>query len=279
MTTKRRARKRPAPLERSVAPNPPSAVAVLGALPDGLRNPLIETFNSILDDFRTSRWEDASAGGGKLCEIVYSIIDGYLRGSFPLKPSKPANLVDACRALEKAPPSGKPGDRSVRIHIPRVLPPVYEIRNNRNVGHVGGDVDPNHMDASYVVGAAKWLLAELVRIFHSTDAAAASQIVETIIQRETATVWVIGGKRRVLIPGLTMKDKVVILLHDAGGRATEAELLDWTEHTNPSVFRRDILRPLHKQRLIEYDETTREVHLSPVGYEYIEKGGLLTKVA
>ena len=39
---------------------------------------------------------------------------------------------------------------------------LYEIRNDRGVGHTGGDVDPNHMDASMVLAGAKWLVAELV---------------------------------------------------------------------------------------------------------------------
>jgi len=43
----------------------------------------------------------------------------------------------------------------------------YEIRNNRGVGHVGGDVDQNHMDAKIVVEMAKWTIAELIRLFHS----------------------------------------------------------------------------------------------------------------
>jgi len=52
------------------------------------------------------------------------------------------------------------------VLIPRLLPVLYEIRNNRGVGHVGGDVDPNHMDAEAVQAMASWVMAELVRIFH-----------------------------------------------------------------------------------------------------------------
>jgi hypothetical protein len=37
------------------------------------------------------------------------------------------------------------------------------------------------------------------------------------------------------------------------------------EHSNPSVYRRDILRPAHKDRLIEYDAAGKRVRLSPKG--------------
>jgi len=61
--------------------------------------------------------------------------------------------------------------RSFQILIPRLLPALYEIRNNRGVGHVGGDVDPNYMDATMVVGAVKWIMGELTRVFHSVSVA------------------------------------------------------------------------------------------------------------
>src|SRR5262245_16799160 len=111
----------------------------LKGVPKGLRAPLLEEFNKLARHYRESRWEPSELNGGKLCEIVYSILKGYVGGSFPASPSKPSNMVDACRALETA----SPFPRAIRIQIPRMLVALYEIRNNRNVGHVGADVDPN----------------------------------------------------------------------------------------------------------------------------------------
>src|SRR4051794_6317801 len=88
----------------------------LAGVPNGLRTPLLAEFNKLASNFREGRWEPAELNGGKLCEIVYSILKGYTEGSFPSKPAKPKNMVDACRALEGA--QGFP--RSVRVQIPRV---------------------------------------------------------------------------------------------------------------------------------------------------------------
>ena len=76
--------------------------AVLGAIPPGLRDPLVEEFNKILRNFRERRWEPTELNGGKLCEIVYSILAGHVDGSFPASPSKPRNMYDACKRLEQA---------------------------------------------------------------------------------------------------------------------------------------------------------------------------------
>ena len=62
---------------------------------------------------------------------------------------------------------------------------LYEIRNSRGVGHVGGDVDANHMDAEFVLSAAKWVVAELVRLFHSTDVNIATEVVDALVDKDS----------------------------------------------------------------------------------------------
>jgi hypothetical protein len=249
--------------------------AVLSSIPDGLRTPLIRSFNEIVKNYREKRWGPSSLDGGKLCETVYTIIHGYLTGKMPNKPEKPKDMVAACRALEQLPSTGLAGDRSARVQIPRILLALYEVRNNRGVGHVGGDVDPNYMDATFVLYSAKWLLAELVRIFHQTTTEDASNLVEVLVERVTPVVWAVNGKRRVMNDGLTMMQKALVLLYDAGGAVLEADLVLWVEHSNPTVFRRDVLRKAHAKRLLEYDPATKLVELSPKGTEHVEQQGLL----
>jgi hypothetical protein len=180
--------------------------SILSGIPVGLREPLLNAFNSIVRNFREGRWEPSELNGGKLCEVVYTILAGYVAGTFPHKPKKPRNMVDACLALEHADRSVFP--RSVRIQIPRALIALYEVRNNRGVGHVGGDVDPNHMDALLVLNMSKWIMAELVRIFHGLTTMAATEAVESLIEKTLPLVWEINGKKRILNPALSMKDKL-----------------------------------------------------------------------
>src|SRR3990172_5140682 len=132
---------------------------LLASLPAGLRAPLLESYKEIGANYMEHRWEPSELNGGKFCEAVYTIIEGQLKGSSAAKPSKPADMVKACRTLETIPEDTmRVGDRSLRILIPRVLQPLYEIRNNRGVGHIGGEVDPNFMDATAVYSMASWIL-------------------------------------------------------------------------------------------------------------------------
>jgi hypothetical protein len=251
----------------SSSPSSVSPTSALGNLPPSLRNELLDAYNEIVRNFREQRWEPAELNGGKLCEIVYSILKGHVDGAFPAAAYKPTNMVDACRALEQA---GATFPRSVRIQIPRMLMALYEIRNNRGVGHVGGDVSANHMDAVVVLSMAKWIVAELVRLFHSTDVTTATQIVDALTERELPIIWTVAGKRRVLSQGLSMKQKMLLLLYSSAEPVKEGDLVEWLEHSNPSVFRRDVLRVAHKERLIEYDAKGKLVHLSPLGTKFVE---------
>ena len=243
------------------------ATQYLQNVPESLRDPLLEAFNQIIKNFREKRWEPSELNGGKLCEVVYTIVRGVVDGKFPPKPEKPKNMVDSCRALES---ENKKFGRSVCIQIPRILIALYEVRNNRGVGHVGGDVNPNHMDAVLVLSMAKWLLAELIRIFHNVQTDEATQAVEGLTDRAIPIVWNVAGKDRVMNPALSMREKVLAVLFVNPGPLLEGYLLRSVEYSNPTVFRRDVLAPLHCAKLIEYDEETKLVHLSPLGARFVE---------
>lgn len=246
----------------------------LAQLPTQLRADLVGAFEEIIRNYAEGRWEPAELNGGKLCEAAYSVCKGLADGPLPAGASKPGNMVAACKALEQA--AAVP--RSVRIQVPRMIVALYEIRNNRNVGHVGGDVDPNHMDAVCVLQMSKWIMAELIRVLHQMPADDAAELVDALVEREVPLVWKVDHKKRVLDPDLSMKDKALLLLHATAGPVAEADLVSWVEHSNPSVFRRDILRRAHAAKLIEYDQTARTATISPVGVAYVETRILQTRV-
>lgn len=241
---------------------------VLRDVPDGLRDPLVATFSEILRNYWEGRWEPSELNGGKLSEIVFSILRGYVEGEWPAQPKKPANFVDACRGLEASPTTFP---RSVRVHIPRMLMALYEVRSNRGVAHVGGDVDPNHMDATVVVHMAKWTMAELVRIFHNVDTDTATSIVEALIERDLPIIWKVNGVTRVLDPELSYKQKTLVVLHAASSPTHDSALQTAVEHPRMPDFRKDVLVPLHRRKLVEYDRVTGVVHLSPLGVREVEQ--------
>ena len=257
-----------------------NAAKLLPNLSSGLRTALFDSYQEIASNYSEHRWEPSELNGGKFCEIVYTIIEGSNNGKFATKPSKPKDMVKACRTLEGLPiTQNRPGDRSLRILIPRMLTALYEIRNNRGVGHAGGDVNPNFLDAPAVYGMASWVLSEIVRVFHSISTKEAQDIVDALIERKHPLIWEVGDTKikRVQDPKMDKGDQTLILLHSKPSWVSEIDLVHWVEYSTLNMFKNRILKPFHKLRLIEYDEQNNRVRISPIGSEEVEKRILKTR--
>jgi hypothetical protein len=239
--------------------------SVLSVIPAGLRDPLLAEYGSILSHYLERKWQPSELSGGLFSEIVYSILDGHGKNAYPSKPSKPKNFVAACTALE----NHTNAPRSFRILIPRVLVGIYEVRNNRNVGHVGGDVDPNEMDASLVLNSTTWVMAELIRVFHQLSVADAQQIVDKLIERKTPLVWESGNIKRILNPKLKFDKQILILLAITNGGVKFNILQSWLEQGNTTYLKK-ILKSLHQKRFVEWNQTDDIIVILPPGLNEIE---------
>lgn len=245
---------------------------VLSGIPLALREPLLASYREIAAYYIEGKWTPSELNGGKLAEIIFTIVSDELKGTTSAGPVKPPKMLHACQALEQIPASPtRTGDRSLRILIPRMLPVLYEVRNNRNVGHVGGDVDPNHMDATLVYSMASWLLAELIRIFHDVTPKQAQETVDALVERKSLLVWTVGNKKRVLDSKLSAKDQALILLHQNPSWIGQKELADWVEYSSAAMFGTRVLRPLHDKRLIEWDRAGSQARISPLGVADVEQ--------
>lgn len=241
----------------------------LGSIPAALRDDLMAEYRSLVRNYRESRLGPTEVDGGRLAEVAYTILHGHVTGTFAKRAAKPDDFVGACNQIAKLAPKGD-FPASVRLLIPRMLIALYGIRSDCDASHVGVEVDSNHMDASTTLALARWVVAELVRLFHDCEPADASAVVEALTEREMPLVWEVADRRRVLGPKMTRKDQVLALLYATAGPVHERTLATWMEEPARGYFWRDVLRPMHIARLVEFDQETGLVHLSPLGVRRIE---------
>lgn len=117
----------------------------------------------------------------------------------------------------------------------------------------------------------RWCLCELVRTVHLLSLEEAQALLDAITKRQLPEVWSVGGRRRVLDPFLDYRAQTLRLLYGETDTEIPAEdLFEWTEYSIRSDYRRNILRPLHGERLIEFDQETDTVVLSPTGAALVE---------
>jgi hypothetical protein len=243
-----------------------AASAALSAIPSGLRTPLIAEYQSIVQNFLEHRWLPSELSGGRFSEIVYTILDGNAKGTYAPAPVKPPNFKEACARLENN--AGVP--RSFQILIPRLLPALYEIRNNRSVGHVGGDVDPNHMDSVAVLSICNWVMCELVRVYHALPTMDAQKLVDSLAEMRIPLVWSDGNVKRVLQPELNLPRQLLLLIATSVPDVSVQELMDWTESKNKPHFMKTI-RALHRKRWIEFTEASSRARILPPGTKEVER--------
>ncbi|WP_129787831.1 hypothetical protein [Promicromonospora panici] len=170
------------------------------------------------DDLRPSEIE-----GARFSEAVFRILEwattqAYtpLGGNLPKVPSLMGKLEQVTTAPD-----------SVRFHIPRTLRLIYDVRNKRDVAHLGDGIDPNQQDATMVVRNMEWVLAELVRLYHSVSATEAHGIIVDLVSKDVPLIQVFNGIPRVL-KQFRASDHFLVLLYWRGTEgATLEELKMW----------------------------------------------------
>jgi hypothetical protein len=86
--------------------------------------------------------------GGRFSEGAFRIVQWVTTGAVtPIGKTLP-KVPDLLKTLEST-----GGYESLCLHIPRALRVIYDIRNKRNVAHLGNGIDPNFQDATLVCTA------------------------------------------------------------------------------------------------------------------------------
>jgi|SRR5579872_7368743 len=248
---------------------PPFEVA-LASVPAQFRSRIVKPFLNVKRRLAEGNDESLGLAAGKLCESVLRLLQSEILKTFTPFGQQIPDFASECRKLIESPKSA--GVESLRVVMPRALVFIYTLRNKRGIGHIGGDVDANHIDAMTMARACDWVVCELIRVYHKLSLEDAQDLVDGLSQRNIPEIWHVAGKKRILRPGLSFKEQVLLLCYQETGNAVlQEDLFSWVEHSNPTVFRRSVLDPLHKARLIEYDKDSEAVTISPLGIKEVEE--------
>jgi hypothetical protein len=242
----------------------------LGNVPAQFRGRLVKTYLDIKRRLAEANYESLGLAAGKFCEIVLRLLQHeILKAHTPFGQKIPDFSVE-CRKLIESPKTA--GEESLRVVMPRALVFIYTLRNKRGIGHVGGDIDANRIDAMTIARSCDWVTCELIRVYHTFSLEDAQDLVDSLAQRNVPEVWHVAGRKRILRDGLDFKQQVLLLCYQEPGSAVLSEdLFSWVEYSDYSMFKRSVLTPLHKGRLVEYDRDSEAVTISPLGIKAVEE--------
>ena len=102
-------------------------------IPADLVNEVIKAYEETKTRFHRQDYRPSSVEGARFSEAVFRILQWAATGTYtPIGTTLPG-VPGLVTQLQNA--TGV--DDTVRIHIPRTLQAVYDIRNRRNVAHLG----------------------------------------------------------------------------------------------------------------------------------------------
>lgn len=220
-------------------------------VPDAIAEALLEAHFELKEAFFFGKFRPSELEAGRFTEAAIRVVQHLAKGQHsPLsKPLPPFD--DVVKELERLP--GTIHD-SLRIHIPRTLWAVYGVRNRRNVGHIGGDVNPNRPDANFVMTCCDWVLAELVRLTFKCLLAEAQAIVDGLVELRLPVIQEINGFPKLLDTSFSVPQRILAQLYRRGSLgASVEELREWLKKVKGPAFSMALVRLEHDKAFIHRD--------------------------
>lgn len=235
--------------------------------PDELVDALISAYIEIKTNYIINKWEPSELNGGKFAEATIRMMQFVCSGNYIPIGTPIRNMFNEIRQLEQSSTSILD---SYRLHIPRCLGAIYNIRNRRGVGHLSGDVNPNKADALLIITLSEWILAELYRINYEVPLDEAQALIDNLVSRKLELVFEVNGVKRILNPKLSIKDKILLLLYSFEQQSiTIDELLKHLKYDNKNYLKSKVLLSLDKDQFIELDDS-ENIFILPPGIHYVE---------
>ena len=238
--------------------------------PHDLVDALINAYAEIKTNFIINKWEPSELNGGKFVEATIRVLQFACNsGTYAPIGSSIRKMFNEIRRLEQSPSTIHD---SYRLHIPRCLGAIYNIRNRRGVGHLSGDVNPNKADAYLIVSISEWILAELYRMNYNISLPEAESLVNNLISRKIELIVEVEGMKRILNPKMQIKDKILLLLYSLEYTPVLlADLLNHLRYKNKSYMKTKLLKDLDSRSLIEFNSAEEKIYLLPPGILYVEE--------
>ncbi len=235
--------------------------------PTELIDALMDSYIEIKTNFITQKWEPSELNGGKFVEAVVRILQYEIDGTYTPIGTSIRNTFAELERFQRAPSTFLD---SYRLHIPRCLGAIYNIRNRRGVGHLGGDVNPNKSDSLLIITISEWTLAELYRINYNVPLEQAQEMVDVLVTRKLELVFDLNGIKRILNPKLKIKDQILLILYsDNSPFLTLDNLCLHLKYENKTYLKSKILKNLDKEQHIELTIDDK-IYLLPPGQKYVE---------
>lgn len=241
-------------------------LAVSPPLPQDIVTHLVNEYQHIEQQFFLRKFQPSELNGGRFGECVVRLIQHLDTGTYTLFGANLGNTETILNHAHQNPLLPE----TIRFYINRLTRVILDIRNKRDVAHIGGKVSPNYSDSQLISQCADWILTDIVREYHTCTIEVARQMVTNINEIHIPIVAEVDGWIRIQNTKLDAQKKtLVVLYYKNPTKVRDSDLAKWIEYKNVSRYRVAVLRALHTEALIHYNNGQCE--LLPFGVQYVEK--------
>ena len=205
-------------------------------VPQDIATELEKEFQKLHQQYFLGKWEPSQLDGGRFAEHVFRIIEYKQTKTFtPIGTTIPRVYIYNSASQDTTLPE------SIRFHILKLADLILDFRNKRNVAHPG-IINVNEMDTSFVIQAANWIIAELIRLETQVSPEEAQAEIKKIIERKVPIIEEIGGRLKCLDTSLDVKQKALVFCYQKYPRQISLDdIFDWTEYSNKGVLRKQLV--------------------------------------
>lgn len=241
-------------------------------LPTQLVAELLEAYEEAKRRFHLGDHRPQAVEGGRFAEAAFRILQ-HLSGAKVTPVGKSLPSVDTMLSQFENATSQRD---SVRLHIPRTLKLIYDIRNKRDAAHLGDGIDPNLQDATLIVGNMDWIMAEFVRLNHAVSANEAQAIIEDLVTKEVPAVQEIDG-HPVILANLQPRDQALLMLYRAGSAGASLDELSGWLRTRKDHLKARLLK-LDDDQFVFHHPKSKRFHITDKGVRYVQEKKLAQPV-
>ena len=234
-------------------------------LPQDVVISLLNQYQHIKQQFFLRKFQPSELNAARFGECVLRLIEFLDTGGYtPLgKQLRSENIINRVKNNTNLPDG-------IRFLIPQLTRVLLDVRNKRNVAHVGGEVDPNYSDSLFVSHCVDWILIELIRNYHASSIDEARNIVESINETKIPVIAEVEGFIRVQNTKLSAEQKTLLILYyKQPSKVSDSDLAKWIKYKNISRYRKELLKSLDDDAQIHYEHGF--CTLLPKGIAFVEK--------
>ncbi|MEV6238680.1 hypothetical protein [Lentzea sp. NPDC051838] len=182
---------------------------------------LVEEAVSLEEAFLLKQWKYTELDGGRFAEVAARIVYAVDSGNVALT----KGVDDCLKYVDNTQVTHSFPENQAAIHLAKVIRSIYKLRSQRGAVHVSPTYTANEIDSRLIVESARWVLAEIIRIFVQSNRELVAEAIRNLARFPQPLIRKYGEVPLLQSVSFTTEEEVLAHLLYAEGGLPVGELI------------------------------------------------------